>query len=251
MGGTITAHSLYQRARDDAGNFVRLSWPVYLLLTSLYEDLPQRYKEAIATKYGSSAIEDHTIIYRHFYPTPTPTIEQSLTGSTIAQAPQNALTREIPGNSTQTDTHKSIKSEDEEKFETNLVEKDRHDVHLENRDSSSAALGIAPSQTPWSIDNIIDALAVSKNKRSSSASESSSKRTKLGDDEILNHINQHTEAIHKIIHEAQLEQHSKLQEIHHGVEKTAQILTGVQNDLRQFMSAVASALKDIQEHFNE
>lgn len=148
VGGTITAHSLYQRARDDAGNFVRLSWPVYLLLTSLYEDLPQRYKEAIATKYGSSAIEDHTIIYRHFYPTPTPTIEQSLTGSTIAQAPQNALTREIPGNSTQTDTHKSIKSEDEEKFETNLVEKDRHDVHLENRDSSSAALGIAPSQTP-------------------------------------------------------------------------------------------------------
>ncbi|KAM0521927.1 hypothetical protein ACHAPE_002491 [Trichoderma viride] len=238
-GGTVIAHSLYQRARDDAGNFVRLSRPVYLLLSSLYGDLPQRYKEAIAKKYGPSVFEDHTAVYRHFYETPTSTMARSVTKSTAAQA-QTDLMREIP--------------QDEDEDRTNIkasVSKDGDDINLETRDLSSTASETAPAQGTWSINDIKHTLALPTKKRSSSALESAVKRTKLSDDEILSRFNQQTEAIQKIIHEAQLDQRSKLQEVHHEVEKGVQVLNGMQNDLRQFMSAVASALKDIREHLNE
>jgi hypothetical protein len=251
-GGTITAHSLYQRARDDAGNFVRLSWPVYLLLSSLYGDVPQRYKEAVAKKYGSSDIEDHATIYRHFYPTPTCTMKTSAVEPTTVQAPQNTPTREIPQESTPTETHKSVKSEDQDQTEmkTSFV-KDGDDTHLENHDPSAAASETVLPQDPWNIDNVIDTMAVSKKKRSSKALGSPAKRTKLIDDEILGHIKQNTETFHKIMRGIQLEQHSKLQDIRHEVQKSTQVLNGMQNDLRQFMSAAASALKDIREHLKD
>ncbi|EHK46001.1 hypothetical protein TRIATDRAFT_40647 [Trichoderma atroviride IMI 206040] len=214
-GGTVTAHSLYQRARDDAGNFVRLSWPVYLLLSSLYGDLPKRYKEAIEQKYGTSVIEDYTTFYRSFYPTPTSTMEKSVTEGITSVANIGDF------------------------------------IHRASRDSSSTASETNLSRGPWNIETVIKDLDVSKTKRSPSALESPQKRTKLSDDEILSRLNQHTEAIQKIVHEAQLEQRSKLQEVHHDVEKGVQTLNSMQNDLRQFMSAVASALKDIGEHLNE
>ncbi|KAM0462095.1 hypothetical protein ACHAO4_001288 [Trichoderma viride] len=230
-------------ARDDAGNFVRLSWPAYLLLSSLYEDLPKRYTEAIEKKYGTSVIEDHATIYRHFYPTPTCTAEKS--------AMPSAFEREPPREPTPSDTQRNVKSEDEDPTDTNSsLSKDGDEIHVANRDPSSVASETASSRGPWNIDSVIDALAVPANKRSSSAPESPVKRTKLSDDEILSHVNRHTEAMKTMIHEAQLDQRSKLQEVHHEVEKGVQILNGMQNDLRQFMSAVASALKDIREHMN-
>lgn len=251
-GGTITAHSLYQRARDDAGNFVRLSWPAYLLLSSLYGDVPKRYKEAIEKKYGTSVIEDHATIYRHFYPAPICTMEKSAMESTTVQAPEDAITRETPREPTPLDTHKSVKSEDEDHTDTRTSHpKDEDDIHAENRDPSSVASETASSGGPWNIDNVIEDLGALKTKRSSTALESPQKRVKLSDHAILSHLNQHTEAIQKIVHEAQLEQRSKLQEVHHEVEKGVQVLNGMQDDLRQFMSAVASALKDIREHLNE
>ncbi|KAL7925659.1 hypothetical protein ACQKWADRAFT_329661 [Trichoderma austrokoningii] len=250
-GGTITAHNLYQRARDDAGNFVRLSWPAFLLLSSLYGDLPQRYSEAIATKYGTSDIEDHTAIYRHFHPAPIRTMEKVKMESATVQTSENALVRETPGEPTATDTYKSIKSENEDHTETKTpVTKAGDETHLESCDRSSAPEP-ASSQSTWSIDSIVDALATPKIKRSSSTLESSPKRTKLGTDEISNHVNQQTEVIRKMIHEAQLDQQSKLQNIQQEVEKSVQTLNGMHTELRQFMSAVASALKNIREHLNK
>lgn len=243
-GGTITTHNLYQRARDDAGNFVRLSWPAYLLLSSLYGDLPKRYTEAIDKKYGTSVIEDHATIYRHFYPTPTCT-------TTEKSAMPPAFERRPPREPTPSDTQRSVKSEDEDHTDTNSsLSKDGDGIHVENRDPSSVASETASSRGPWNIDNVIDVLAVPANKRSSSDLENPPKRTKMSDDEILGHFKQQTQAFQKVIHEAQLDQRAKLQEVHHEVEKGVQILSGMQNDLRQFMSAVASALKDIREHMN-
>ncbi|UKZ72148.1 uncharacterized protein TrAtP1_013086 [Trichoderma atroviride] len=251
-GGTVTAHSLYQRARDDAGNFVRLSWPVYLLLSSLYGDLPKRYKEAIEQKYGTSVIEDYTTFYRSFYPTPTSTMEKSVTESAATQMLENALVQDAPQEPTSTDTRKSVKSEDEDHIRGITSVANIGDfIHRASRDSSSTASETNLSRGPWNIETVIKDLDVSKTKRSPSALESPQKRTKLSDDEILSRLNQHTEAIQKIVHEAQLEQRSKLQEVHHDMEKGVQTLNSMQNDLRQFMSAVASALKDIGEHLNE
>lgn len=251
-GGTVIAHGLYQRARDDAGNFVRLSRPVYLLLSSLYGDLPKRYKEAIAKKYGPSVFEDHTAVYRHFYETPTSTMTKSVTESTTTQVPEIDLMRETLQESTPSDTQRSVKIEDEDNTDTKAsASKDGDDINLETRDPSSMASETAPTQGTWNINDIKNALAPPTKKRSSSAPESAVKRTKLSDDEILSHFNQQTEAIQKTIHEVQLEQRSKLQEIHLDVEKGVQVLNSMQNDLRQFMSAAASALKDIREHLNE
>ncbi|KAM0476494.1 hypothetical protein ACHAPX_006408 [Trichoderma viride] len=254
-GGTVIAHGLYQRARDDAGNFVRLSRPVYLLLSSLYGDLPKRYEEAIAKKYGPAVFEDHTAVYRHFYETPTSTMARSVTESTTAttaQAHETDVMRETLQESTPSNTQRSVKSEDDDHTNTKAsVSKDGDSINLKNRDSSSTTSETAPIQGTWNIDHIKDTLALPTKKRSSSAQESAAKRTKLIDDEILSRFNQQTEAIWKMIHEAQLEQRSKLQEVHHEVRKGVQVLNGMQNDLRQFMSAVASALKDIREHLNE
>lgn len=250
-GGTIAAHNLYQRARDDAGNFVRLSWPAYLLLSSLYGDMPKRYKEAIAKKYGTSDIEDHTTIYRHFYPPPTCTGKSAMKPATF-QSPKITFEGESHRDSTPSDTQRSVKSEDEDHaaIKTSLS-KDGDEIHVENRNPSSVASETASSRGPWNIGNVIDVLAIPTNKRSSSAMQNPPKRIKLSDNEILSHINQQTEAIQKIIHEAQLDQRSKLQEVHHEVESGVQVLSGMQKDLRQFMSAVALALKDIREHLNE
>lgn len=250
-GGTIAAHNLYQRARDDAGNFVRLSWPAYLLLSSLYEEIPKRYKEAIAKKYGTSDIEDHTTIYRHFYPAPTCAETSAMEPPTV-QLPKNTFEREPLRDPTPSDTQRSVKSEDEDLAATkNSLSKDGDGIHVESRNSSSVALETASPRGPWNIGNVIDALAIPTNKRSSSAMQSPPKRTKLSDDEILSHINQQTEAIQKIIHKAQLDQCSKFQEVYREVENGVQVLNGMQKDLRQFMSAVALALKDIREHLNE
>ncbi|KAK1242883.1 hypothetical protein MKX08_005695 [Trichoderma sp. CBMAI-0020] len=128
-------------------------------------------------------------------------------------------------------------------------------IHRASCDSSSTASETGPSRGSWNIETVIEHLAVSKTRPSSAALESSQKRTKLSDDNLMSHLNQrlnqHAEAIQKIVHEAQLEEHSKLQEVHHDVEKGVQSLNGMQNDVRQSMSAVALALKDIREHLNE
>lgn len=141
-GGTVTAHSLYQRTRDDAGNFVKLSWPIYLLLASLYEDLPRRYEEAIANKYGTSAIEDHTIIYRHFYPVPISTIGEDLTEPTTAQAQKNVFIQETPIESTEMDAHNSVKSGDEDYNKTATVV----DKSMMTLASKIATLHLRPQQ---------------------------------------------------------------------------------------------------------
>ncbi|KAL7900545.1 hypothetical protein HDV63DRAFT_369027 [Trichoderma sp. SZMC 28014] len=250
-GGTITAHNLYQRARDDAGNFIRLSWPAYLLLSSLYGDAPKRYKEAIAKKYGTSDIEDHTTIYRHFYPAPT-CAEKSDMGPATVQSPKNTFEGESPRDPTPSDTQRSVKSEDEDlAAKETCLSKDEDETHVESRNPSSVTSETASSRGPRNIDNVIDDLAIPTNKRSCSATQSPPKRTKLSDDEILSHINQQTETIRKIIQESQLDQRSKLLQVHHEMENGVKALNGMQKDLRQFMAAVALALKDIREHLNE
>jgi hypothetical protein len=109
----------------------------------------------------------------------------------------------------------------------------------------------APAPEPWNIDNVVGVLTMPKTKRLSSALESSPKRAKLDHNELLKQVNHQTEIIQQTIHNSQACQYVKLQQIYSSVDQNKEALSIMQNDLRQFMSAVASTLRDIREHLDE
>ncbi|UKZ56912.1 hypothetical protein TrVGV298_010758 [Trichoderma virens] len=103
----------------------------------------------------------------------------------------------------------------------------------------------------WNIDNVVGILSLQNKKRLCPAPESSSKRARLDGDEILEKVNQQAEIIQQAMDKLQCNQDIKLQEVREAVEQNRQALESMQSELRQFMSAVASTLRHIQERLDE
>ncbi|KAL6697279.1 hypothetical protein J3F84DRAFT_406967 [Trichoderma pleuroticola] len=120
----------------------------------------------------------------------------------------------------------------------------------------SASPTTAQSMGPeaWNIGNVVDMLGQVKKKRLSSAPESSPKRVKTNDNQVLDQVN-HQAAITKSalekLQSATEQQAAKLQEVSATAEQNKQTLSDMQSELRHFMSAVASTLRDIQERLEE
>ncbi|KAL7910399.1 hypothetical protein GGI35DRAFT_364515 [Trichoderma velutinum] len=134
-------------------------------------------------------------------------------------------------------------------------------IQQENNSSSETQLiSVSPitaqSVRPeaWKISNVVDMLGHVKKKRLSSAPESSPKRVKTNDNEVLDRVNHQMtiakSALEKLQSTAE-QQGDKLQEVSTTAEQNKQTLSDMQSELRQFMSAVASTLRDIQERLEE
>ncbi|KAL5095026.1 hypothetical protein Trisim1_003631 [Trichoderma cf. simile WF8] len=106
----------------------------------------------------------------------------------------------------------------------------------------------------WNIGNVVDMLGQVKKKRLSSAPESSPKRVKRNDNELLGEVNQKTTITQKSVDQLRTivkGQGAKLEEVSAAAEQNKQTLSDIRSELRQFMSAVASTLSDIQERLEE
>ncbi|KAH0523991.1 hypothetical protein TsFJ059_008917 [Trichoderma semiorbis] len=118
--------------------------------------------------------------------------------------------------------------------------------------SPTTAQSLGPES--WNICNVVDMLSQVKKKRLSSAPDSSPKRVKTNDNEVLDQVS-HQAAITKSALEklqSTAEQHdAKLQEVSATAEQNKQTLSDMQSELRHFMSAVASTLRDIQERLED
>ncbi|KAM0261488.1 hypothetical protein ACHAQJ_002169 [Trichoderma viride] len=218
-GGTVTAHSLYQRACDDEGGFCRLSWAAYLFLSTLYGDLPNAYKEAVAERYGTSIIADHSNVYRHFYPAPASTTDGAVgiwTGTSHLN--NNTLRDESFREQTSTwDGPLGVTPKQEDVDATTSSNQQLNPLLAEYQYSpASSTPEKALVLEPWRFDDSL-------------------KRAKL-----LKQANQQTEIIQQTIHDSQSNQNVKLQEIHNSVQQHTQALRSIQSDLRQFMSAAST-----------
>lgn len=118
--------------------------------------------------------------------------------------------------------------------------------------STRTAQSVGPEG--WNIGNVVDMLGQVKKRRLSSAPESSPKRVKTNDNEVLDQVNQQATitkgALEKLQSTAE-QQGAKLQEVSATSEQNKQTLNDMQSELRHFMSAVASTLRDIQERLEE
>ncbi|PKK53860.1 hypothetical protein CI102_1307 [Trichoderma harzianum] len=103
----------------------------------------------------------------------------------------------------------------------------------------------------WNIDNIVGILSLQNKKRLCPAPESSSKRAKLDGNEILEKVNERAENIQQAMDKLQCNHDSKLQEVREAVEQNKQALEDMRSELRKFMSAVATTLRNIQERLEE
>ncbi|KAL6796662.1 hypothetical protein J3E68DRAFT_311257 [Trichoderma sp. SZMC 28012] len=106
----------------------------------------------------------------------------------------------------------------------------------------------------WNISNVVDVLGHVRKKRLSSAPESSPKRVKANEDDLSNPLNLRITITQKSLDQLRSnveDQGSKLQGVSVTAEQNKQILNDMQSELRQFMSAVASTLQDIQERLEE
>ncbi|KAL7818398.1 hypothetical protein V8C26DRAFT_397553 [Trichoderma gracile] len=191
------------------------SWTGYMLLSSLYEKLPAEYLRAIDTRFGSATIGDHTAEYRRLYPAP-------------------AVQREIIT---------PVSNEDLRQL-FNISE---------TAEASTARPSTTQSALPdaWSIHNVIDTMSPSNRKRLGSEHERSAKRAKVESSELLKKVNQQTEGIQKAIDLMQAEQDIMLQDMREAIEENKEALGAMQSELRQFMSAVATTLRSIQERLDE
>ncbi|KAL6813018.1 hypothetical protein GGI42DRAFT_162318 [Trichoderma sp. SZMC 28013] len=107
---------------------------------------------------------------------------------------------------------------------------------------------------PWNIDNVVGILSESKKKPLVFSAESSSKRTRVNDNEVLGQVNQQATITKSALEKLQStveNQGAKLQEACAAAEQNKQTLDSMQSELRQFMSAVASALRDIKDRLEE
>jgi hypothetical protein len=211
-----STHKLYPK-RTAKGAIVKNSgsWTGYVLISSLYENLPSEYLESIRTRFGSATIKDHTDEYRRLYPAPiaqkeitpiiiditTPVIDITMSAETTTTTP-SATQSAVPG--------------------------------------------------AWSIDNVIDTMSPSNKKRLGCEPErSAAKRAKADSNEMLQKVNQQAEVIQRAIDMLQANHDKKLQEMREAIEENKQALNAMQGELRQFMSAVATTLRDIQERLDE
>lgn len=103
----------------------------------------------------------------------------------------------------------------------------------------------------WNIDNIVGILSLQHKKRLCPAPESSSKRARLGGNEILEKVNERAENIQQAMDKLQRNHDSKLQGVREAVEQNKQALEDMRSELRKFMSAVATTLRNIQEGLDE
>ncbi|KAL6852168.1 hypothetical protein J3F83DRAFT_756832 [Trichoderma novae-zelandiae] len=104
----------------------------------------------------------------------------------------------------------------------------------------------------WHIDDVVSMLSLpSSKKRPNSTPESIAKRVKMDDDEILEHIHLESEMLQEAIQSLQDDQETTLREVRQAVEENRQALGVMQSESRQFMSAVAATLRDIQGHLGE
>lgn len=211
-----STHELYPRfsvqgTLPNNGDF----WTGYMLLSSLYEKLPPEYLRAIKKRFGSTTIGDHTDEYRHLYPAP-------------------AVQREIV----------TPVSNDDLRRLFNIPEA---------AEASTSTPSTTQSAAPgaWSIGNIIKTMSPSNRKRLGSGPESAAKRAKADNNEMLKKVNQQAEIIQEAIESLQEKQETKLQEMREAIEENKQAVTTMQGELRQFMSAVATTLRDIQERLDE
>ncbi|KAL7961229.1 hypothetical protein V8C34DRAFT_319998 [Trichoderma compactum] len=134
---------------------------------------------------------------------------------------------------------------------------DETSASISQNEKTTAAGTLFPPETPantepvvpetWSIDNVVGILSLQNKKRLCPAPESPSKRAKLDGHEILEKVNEQAEIIQQAMDKLQCNQDSKLQEVREAVEQNKQALEGMRSELRQFMSAVASTLRDLQE----
>ncbi|KAF3066212.1 hypothetical protein CFAM422_009169 [Trichoderma lentiforme] len=118
--------------------------------------------------------------------------------------------------------------------------------------SPTTAQSLGPES--WNIGNVVDMLSQVKKKRLSSAPESSPKRVRTNDNEVLDQVSHQATITKSALEKLQsiAEQHdAKLQEVSATAEQNKQTLSDMQSELRHFMSAVASTLRDIQERLEE
>ncbi|KAK4069107.1 hypothetical protein Trihar35433_5686 [Trichoderma harzianum] len=136
-------------------------------------------------------------------------------------------------------------------------------LNLQQDSNSSAGTQLTPTSPKtmqpvesegWNIGNVVDMLGQVKKKRLSSAPESSPKRVKRNDNELLDEVNQKTTITQKSMDQLRTiveGQGAKLEEVSTTAELNKQTLSDMRSELRQFMSAVASTLRDIQERLEE
>ncbi|KAJ4857197.1 hypothetical protein T069G_08094 [Trichoderma breve] len=124
----------------------------------------------------------------------------------------------------------------------------------ENTTSAVVELPPATPTTPqsvgaesWNIDNVVGILSESKKKRLLSPAESSLKRTRVNDNQQATITKSALEKLQSTVED----QGAKLQEACAAAEQNKQTLDSMQSELRQFMSAVASTLRDIKDHLEE
>ncbi|KAL7806836.1 hypothetical protein V8C44DRAFT_195768 [Trichoderma aethiopicum] len=187
----------------------------YMLLSSLYEKLPPEYLKAIKKRYRGTTIGDHTDEYRRLYPAP-------------------AVHREIV----------TPVSKDNLRQLFNIPK---------TAENSTSTPSTTQSAVPgaWSIGNVIETMSPSNRKRLGSGPESAAKRAKADNNEMLKKVNQQAEIIQEAIESLQEKQETKLREMREAIEENKQAVTTMQGELRQFMSAVATTLRDIQERLDE
>ncbi|KAL6826470.1 hypothetical protein V8C40DRAFT_287191 [Trichoderma camerunense] len=138
---------------------------------------------------------------------------------------------------------------------------DETSASISQNENTTAAGTQFPPETPantepvvpetWNIDNIVGILSLQNKKRLCSAPESSSKRVKLDGNEILEKVNEQAENIQQAMDKLQCNHDSKLQEVREAVEQNKQALEDMRSELRKFMSAVATTLRNMQERLEE
>ncbi|TFB01437.1 hypothetical protein CCMA1212_006937 [Trichoderma ghanense] len=189
---------------------------------SLYEHVPEDYTAAIKKRYVNSTLQqDYTADCRRLYPEPAPGRQQGNVTSTPDQGD------EAPTSSSQQE-------------DTTLTE------------ASASPESSTPAQSSvldaWHIDDVVSMLSLPSNKKRPNPSPRSiAKRVKVGSDEMLEKMHREAEKIQQVI---MANQDIKLQELHRAIDENRQALSVMQSELRQFMSAVATTLRDIQEHLD-
>ncbi|KKP06834.1 hypothetical protein THAR02_01031 [Trichoderma harzianum] len=244
----------YDILHDKDGDtiFGRLAWSWYLKIATLQDNLPVGYKATIKEIHGRSDIEDFTELYRRIYPVPKETDAVIKIASTSQPADsiskQKNISNLAPSSNQQQNTTAAQKKEDT--LPALIIQQDI-DLSAGTQLTPTSPKTVQPVETEgWNIGNVVDMLGQVKKRRLSSAPESSPKRVKGNDNELLDEVNQKTTITQKSVDQLRTivqGQDAKLEEVSAAAEQNKQTLSDMRSELRQFMSAVASTLRDIKE----
>lgn len=197
----VTSHPLYLRAQDSKGNVSsrKVSWPAYLVLSTLYGDLPYPYIDAIKARFGGSLIEDHTDQYRRFYPQPNTTMKGDSKSICTFQLPKNVMARDTIDKPAST----GVQQQNATAIQSDVVEMTIRTASQGTQTSPTATQ--LTTQEPWNIESIITTMTPKtkmEKKRASSGSESSVKRAKVDGKEILEQVNQQAKSIQQSLNDS-------------------------------------------------